>query len=1307
MSERFERFADVLARFGLRDVIRALGHAPAHDHKWKSFPECPFCKHKDCAGVYQPKSGLEKFKCHHRDCSLNGVLDAVSYLALARGLATKPAPGQKLSEAAIEYLKLAGAWKEPVRRAQTAPQTAAESGEAPDETAEIPVENGDIPEEIGGIWAEGDGNSAETGLELPQEAESPAGLPEETPQASAPVESAGDAPPPGRVQASAPAEAGLEAGPAESDEEPALPVLLALREFHAAMPWLPEHEEECRRKRGLTPETCRLAGLRSSVPANREVLEGMRERYPMATLVAAGLFVREPRGEGYKPNPKLCGYGVLRKKLKSERRSEEDKWERGWCKPIVFAYYNSRGVLVGLSPHKDRLEGDITRLYEPAMAFAANGGKKEEAEAGAEAGAAAGAAARLDLPTLGMVTEGEFKALAWAQVLPDRPVIALTGIQQARLLWPDIEEWMALRLAPRATVSVVFDNEEKGDPNLPGFKPEEYDRHDAEVYARFLAWMIAREGYDGRVGKLPNDWRDANGKADWDGALAKLLGSATKIDKAFLKVALEAVPERDLQAGLFDTEAERVIRNKLSKLTYDPKLKSGREHEQGLVKRLKRFCMMMREDTEAVPAKFRGLLVNLAEQYRQTKGRYYILKPLSDKKAALVEKEMERAHHHNHGEYERLLRLLKDGVPKVVSNFTIKWHYMVRRVTGEHDRLVTLYNVWGESSGMVSLSAHSFSAPKDWQNWINARGGFAWHAGTTELQALNEDGARMLLGKTVSEVPSFGYDPDSRLWFFADCAIGPDGEMLVPKEDGIIWMRHRPGAESEDRKRGSWAQGYTLRRNAKRDPVCAENQEFVMGLPKMHPKVADLPNLEDFWQELVVKMHETVGGLDGNMVLGMMASYAVMPELFAAEGATPGLWLHGEQGSGKSFLARQIIRFWGYMRDTGRPLPNSSAAKIRVALQQSSDLPLWLEEYQPDCPVWLLELLKGVYDRSPGMKMDYDSKPRDITTSAVVTGVATSSNAQVKARYCHVHVSARRRRADHKQWFMDNSPKFYQFGRLFLRRRKEFVAAFQRRFQEWQQSPGMHDADARARMVYGVAYAGFCAVQDLLGIWNGSTDPGAPGAAARESYRQYAELYCVGAQQETAESVNVNQFWMDVVAAAQQGAFGQTRSEISRFFVWQERFMNHPPLDRLLQVMGATVEGQSRVEWASARLYFVPQLVIEALRMHKRKMGQEPPLDKNDLMAQMKVKPYWVAGTAGSFRGHRQRFAGKLQACWCIDVDYHELGLQPVSDEELSRGLFVDGDESKGWRSEGQRDDVRRGDLFVLGELLKRKEEEE
>jgi len=46
-------FSDVLARIGgLKGGITKLGDAPDHEHKWKSFPKCPFCSAKNCAGVF-------------------------------------------------------------------------------------------------------------------------------------------------------------------------------------------------------------------------------------------------------------------------------------------------------------------------------------------------------------------------------------------------------------------------------------------------------------------------------------------------------------------------------------------------------------------------------------------------------------------------------------------------------------------------------------------------------------------------------------------------------------------------------------------------------------------------------------------------------------------------------------------------------------------------------------------------------------------------------------------------------------------------------------------------------------------------------------------------------------------------------------------------------------------------------------------------------------------------------------------------------------------------------------------------------
>src|ERR1700690_3664447 len=94
---------------------------------------------------------------------------------------------------------------------------------------------------------------------------------------------------------------------------------------------------------------------------------------------------------------------------------------------------------------------------------------------------------------------------------------ALPGITMAKCLFGDIEEW--LERSNVRQVVIGYDNEDKSNPDLPGYQEEKWKRFDAEVWARFLARQLAKEGYEGKVCHLPDAWRNAAGQADWDGRL--------------------------------------------------------------------------------------------------------------------------------------------------------------------------------------------------------------------------------------------------------------------------------------------------------------------------------------------------------------------------------------------------------------------------------------------------------------------------------------------------------------------------------------------------------------------------------------------------------------------------------------------------------------------------------------------------------------------------------------------------------------------------------------------------------------------
>ena len=120
---------------GLKGVITKLGDAPEFDHKWKSFSKCPFCAHKNCAGVYTSKQhGQEEFKCNHADCSTGRrAVTEVGYVAMKLGLSEqKPVSGGP-SPAYEHLLKMAGCWEEPAANPKSAIQ---KPGEGVDPHAE-------------------------------------------------------------------------------------------------------------------------------------------------------------------------------------------------------------------------------------------------------------------------------------------------------------------------------------------------------------------------------------------------------------------------------------------------------------------------------------------------------------------------------------------------------------------------------------------------------------------------------------------------------------------------------------------------------------------------------------------------------------------------------------------------------------------------------------------------------------------------------------------------------------------------------------------------------------------------------------------------------------------------------------------------------------------------------------------------------------------------------------------------------------------------------------------------------------------
>ncbi len=287
-------------------------------------------------------------------------------------------------------------------------------------------------------------------------------------------------------------------------------------------------------KRGLSSATAAALGYRSNPEANREILERMLTLFEWPELVASGLWRPEDlkAKKERRPNSQFCGAGRIRKLKPDEKPGDrewrdKDGWLWGWCCPILIPYFDALGRLISLRPHKGMgLAGTVVGTPHIYMARAYH----------AQSEAVKDVIARLEgrkdatqpLPAekfhTVIITEGEFKAAALWQTFPPRlvsgaltGVCALPGINFGKHfdVRNELETW--LRKTGARRVLVAFDDEDKSH------KKELWKRHDASIWARYLATYLAKRlRITTGVVVLPKEWR-VNGKADWDNALATLV----------------------------------------------------------------------------------------------------------------------------------------------------------------------------------------------------------------------------------------------------------------------------------------------------------------------------------------------------------------------------------------------------------------------------------------------------------------------------------------------------------------------------------------------------------------------------------------------------------------------------------------------------------------------------------------------------------------------------------------------------------------------------------------------------------------
>lgn len=781
---------------------------------------------------------------------------------------------------------------------------------------------------------------------------------------------------------------------------------------------------------------------------------------------------------------------------------------------------------------------------------------------------------------------------------------------------------------------------------------------------------------------------------DWDRA-------KVKAQRAFVDALKKATPANQYwQLGLFSPEDDRIIARRLRAIDYEPKLPQAGEKEKWLVRKLSEFIWDCRGRAKAgnarIPDAALKYLEWLCRKYRALKtipfakgerhgGGYYLLQPLASKSKADADENYRENWLRRQGEasrdfdYKWACELALLGVPEQFTDFFVRPYYILEKETEELRRLVRIYNIHGETTPMLDLDGESLSAPKPLRVWLNRKANVTWGAGERELQALQFDLSAALAHKRVFEVPYFGWHAKSQIWFFDDVAIGDGFEVLPDKDSKIFWHGGK---------------GYKV------GDTDHEGETFHHGRPKMHPGQAD----KEIWpveegedpvqtavREIGARLWDSLGGPEGFMALGSVCAYAAAPELYHDQSGFPGLWMHGQPGKGKSSMARWLIQIMGIDKESGIPL-KSSVTGVKIVLQQYSNLPAWFEESQTTTEKDMLEMMKYAFGREASVKMSFGSKPRVVRTTPIITGVATSSDGQIRQRYPHILVSDKKRLANHFPWFQKERKKFFIIGRYLLRNRKVFVDGVMEALRGWVEDPELEKVEQRTRYVHGVLYAAFVSLSQMLK---------AHLTSDLAKYRSAVLAHCVASNAQVGDHVDVNLFWSQLLSAFKTGVFGYTKSDLRKLFKATKRGESpHPPDVPFAEGHNPDDCPQCRgPKWPSYSFYIAPQPVLDHLAKQLRAQGREIPLHIQDLGAQMSQQKYWVPPKPGYGRWHKQKFgygkdsAGSATNCWCVDVDLHDMGYTAVSDPVLRESW-----EAPGGLSVNREDwvDPRKGDLFAL-----------
>jgi hypothetical protein len=678
---------------------------------------------------------------------------------------------------------------------------------------------------------------------------------------------------------------------------------------------------------------------------------------------------------------------------------------------------------------------------------------------------------------------------------------------------------------------------------------------------------------------------------------------------------------------------------------------------------------------------------------------------------------------HDH-EFAWLCELALKGVPKQASTFYVEPLHSIRRPINGYVRNVKVHSAATSRSWLVALEPDDYSSPDKLRRKLNADASGAWLTGQDVWNLVISDWEHVLQWNEAELVTEMGWHNPSLAcehgrpitpagaWFFGDGAVDAYGIEHVPDADGILLLK----CPNRDTRRG-----FEWRKFKVSSFDETGTKEFILGRPELGLRDGQNPRrvsalavdrVRELFSGFTDRTLEVVGNMDALAGLGITAAFAAAPEVYERHHKFPGIWNTGEANQGKTTLMEWWALIYGIRQNCS--LSGSTGPGTESVLQQFSNLPAPLDEAQTEMNRAQVEVVKNAFERKPPAKRT--EYLRRVLTTPFVSGVATGDTIQLRSRYLHILVSeqqrlprpgqpkldpvtglrtgeawdessARLRQNENYTWMESNRAEFCSIGRWLLRNRgianaeqrtsngeplkeggasavrsSSFAPAVLAHLHEFLTHPDTLGLNSRAKFLHGVAWAGFKAAAESVGLKT-VTYRGVrlPLAEVLDLYWRHLLQRTRESEKTAKEAAELDQFWQEILKCWKLEGFGETPDEWRKFFKVVVAGTSDGPPDC------APDSAQRGSEWVTYHLLLRPDMVLSALQEHMRRRNETLKLRLTDIKQQLSGKTYWHGVAANA----RQRFGkgdGPVGGYWRVNLDLMaEFGRRTMGDDEYLR----------------------------------------